>query len=288
MNVRSHGRLVLLFGAGIGVALGLGLGSAPAAQAQGVVDGRSSPSLQAAGAGREGPSWRQLTPAQQAALRPLERDWPTIDGVRKRKWLEIAARYPTMAPDEQQRLQARMAEWARMSTEERRNARLNFREVRELGGDQRRDRWEAYQSLSEEERERLAARARQAVKKPPSREAGSGVKPTSLAEAGPAAAPRAAVPSRNAAPGGVAKSNIVPIPATATPPKPVAPALVKGGPGATTTFITKKPTPPWHQQPGLPKIAATPEFVDPHTLLPRVGPQGVAAAPAATDPAPAR
>jgi hypothetical protein len=35
--------------------------------------------------------------------------------------------------------------------------------------------------------------------------------------------------------------------------------------------------PPAHQQTGLPKIAATPGFVDPVTLLPRRGPQGAAA-----------
>ncbi|WP_395137575.1 DUF3106 domain-containing protein [Schlegelella aquatica] len=240
----------------------------------------------AASPSREGPSWKQLSPAQQAVLRPLERDWPSIDAARKRKWLEIAARYPSMSADEQQRLQARMAEWARMSTEERRDARLNFREVRELSPDERRGRWEAYQSLSEEERQRLAARAQQATKKPTPRDANPGGK-APAPSAGSAAGPRPGATPKNAS-GNVAKSNIVPIPATGTPPKPVAPVLVKGGPGATTTFITKKPTPPWHQQPGLPKIAATPEFVDPHTLLPRVGPQGVAAVPAPSDDAAAR
>ena len=46
--------------------------------------------------------------------------------------------------------------------------------------------------------------------------------------------------------------------------------------GATTTLITKRPTPPSHQQTGLPKIAATPEFVNKATLLPQRGPQGAA------------
>jgi len=45
--------------------------------------------------------------------------------------------------------------------------------------------------------------------------------------------------------------------------------------------MSKRPTPPSHQQTGLPKIAATPEFVDKSTLLPRRGPQAAATRSAA-------
>ena len=69
------------------------------------------------------------------------------------------------------------------------------------------------------------------------------------------------------------KSNIVPNPAYAAPPKPIAPTVLRAGPGATTTLISKRPAPPSHQQTGLPKIAATPEFVNKSTLLPQRGPQ---------------
>ena len=63
------------------------------------------------------------------------------------------------------------------------------------------------------------------------------------------------------------------------------PTAQQAKPGATTTAMTSRPQPPAHQQPGLPKIAATPGFVDPSTLLPRRGPQGAAvrAASAASD-----
>jgi hypothetical protein len=61
--------------------------------------------------------------------------------------------------------------------------------------------------------------------------------------------------------------------------------VVQAQPGATTTLITKRPVPPTHQQTGLPKIAATPEFVDKATLLPQRGPQGAATrSAAASDP----
>jgi hypothetical protein len=81
------------------------------------------------------------------------------------------------------------------------------------------------------------------------------------------------------------KSNIVPNPAFSSPARPVAPTVLQAAPGATTTLISKRPAPPPHQQTGLPKITAGPDFVDTATLLPQRGPQGAAvrspAAPAA-------
>jgi len=50
--------------------------------------------------------------------------------------------------------------------------------------------------------------------------------------------------------------------------------------------MSKRPAPPAHQQTGLPKIAATPEFVDRTTLLPQRGAQGAAAKHAAGASAP--
>ena len=115
-------------------------------------------------------------------------------------------------------------------------------------------RWEAYQSLSPEERAALAARAKPADKPPP---------------VSPAQALRRA-PVDAQAP----KSNLVAPSRAAVPPlKPVAPTVVQGNPGATTSLVTATPKPPPHQQPGQPKIAATPKLVDKTTLLPKSGPQ---------------
>jgi len=77
------------------------------------------------------------------------------------------------------------------------------------------------------------------------------------------------------------KINTVPDPLAATAPKSVSPTVVQAKPGASTRLITQKPTPqPDHQQTGMPKIAATPEFVDRKTLLPQRGPQSAGAASA--------
>lgn len=210
-----------------------------------------------------GPRWQDLSAPQRATLKPLERDWSSIDASSKQKWQEIAARYPNLPPAEQQRISTRMTEWVKLSPRERGQARLNFQASRQLAPEERQARWQAYQSLTPEQRGKLAARA---------------------APAGPAA-PRgnegARKPTAPPRDGVQAKSNIVPNPSFAAPPRAVAPTVVQAAPGATTSLMSKRNVPPTYQQPGLPKIAASPGFVDKQTLLPQRGPQGAAVAPPA-------
>ncbi|MEO8060379.1 MAG: DUF3106 domain-containing protein [Burkholderiales bacterium] len=200
-------------------------------------------------AAEDGVRWQDLKPSQQAVLKPLQRDWAGIDALRKQKWLELSARFPRMTPNEQSRVQARMADWAKLTPRERGEARLNYEEAKQLPVQDRQARWESYQALSPEQKRQLAARARPAP-----------------------GAPRAVASAE--AP--QAKSNIVPNPAFAVPRKQVAPTVTRAGPGATTTLMSRRPTPPSHQQTGLPKIAATPEFVNKATLQPKRGPQAAA------------
>ena len=206
-----------------------------------------------------GPVWSDLAPAQRAVLAPLERDWATIESARKQKWVDIAARFPRMSPDEQARVQERMAEWAHLSPQQRGQARTTFQKAREIPSAERQARWEAYQSLPTEQRKALANQAKSlngADRKTPA---------TSAALVQPARTPLT-----------VAKSNIVPNPKFVAQPRPIGPALVQAKPGASTTLISKPAAPPAHQQTGMPKIAASPGFVDRNTLLPLRGPQGAA------------
>lgn len=196
----------------------------------------------------EGPSWSSLTAQQRAALAPLARDWPTIEASRKTKWLEVAARFPAMPAADQQRVQERMGEWARMTPAERGRARLSFQESKQFSPEQKQARWEAYQALPDDQRRALAERNRP----------------------GRAASPRAAAGS---SPTGMAAA------ASATVPKPVTPTVVQAGPGATTTLMNRPTAPPAHQRPGQPKIAADAGQVDRATLLPHGGPQATASAP---------
>lgn len=112
------------------------------------------------------PSWEQLTPAQQHILAPLQSDWREFDRDRKKKWLDIAARYPAMSPEQQQRLQRRMNEWAHLSPEKRRLAREAFLSTGKAPLHTRRAAWEAYQKLPEAERQRLKEEARHPKPKP--------------------------------------------------------------------------------------------------------------------------
>ena len=234
------------------------------------IAGPTSPTAKIAA--EQGTRWSDLKPAQQATLRPLEKEWSGLDGRSKQKWIELSARFPKLTPAEQSRVQERMGAWVKMSSRERGEARANFQEAKQLPIQDRQERWKAYQALSPEEREGFAIRAT-----PPD---------VNRKASGPAV--RVDKPTRDSATL-QSKSNIVPNPALSAAPKAVAPTVVQARPGASTTLITRRPTPPGHQQTGLPKIAATPEFVDKATLLPQRGPQGAAtraAAVPAPEPAP--
>jgi hypothetical protein len=202
--------------------------------------------------GASGPAWTELTAAEQQALEPLRGQWSAIDPARKAKWREVATRYHSLSPAEQQRLRARMVDWDGMSATQRTEARTRFRESNELPAAERKARWEAYQSLRPDQREELAARA---ASRPGSSDMIKG--------AGPDGRPSVDAFGRR--------------PQEAV--RPVGPGVVQARPGASTRPILQAPAPPRHQQPGLPKIAATPGFVDSTTLLPQRGPQGAAAQP---------
>ena len=44
------------------------------------------------------PTWSELTPPQQQVLAPLQSHWDQLDSTRRKKWVAIANRYPTMKP----------------------------------------------------------------------------------------------------------------------------------------------------------------------------------------------
>lgn len=221
-------------------------------------------------AAEQGIRWRDLKASQQASLKPLEQDWSGIDTPQKQKWLQLVARFPKMSAPEQERVQARMAGWAKLTPQERGQTRLNFQEASQLPGQDRQARWDAYQALPAEQKRQLAARAA-----PASAPVSASVAATDTARKHGTADVRTDRPDKATRDAALAKSNIVPNPAFASRPGSVSPTVVRAGPGATTTSISKRATPPSHQQTGLPKIAATPEFVDRNTLLPQRGPQGV-------------
>lgn len=110
------------------------------------------------------PAWAELTPLQQQALKPLAMSWnTTISEAQKRKWLEISKNYPSLSPQGQATMHSRMNEWVSLSPQQRAQARLNFGKTKELSKqltpEEKRAKWQAYQALSAEEKQKLAAKA---------------------------------------------------------------------------------------------------------------------------------
>ena len=102
------------------------------------------------------PAWKDLTPAQQLSLAPLEKHWNTLEEINKQKWIAIAAGYSTLPASKQARLHSRMTEWASLSKQQRIQARLNFSQSKQLTPTQKTATWEAYQALSPEEKKKVA------------------------------------------------------------------------------------------------------------------------------------
>jgi hypothetical protein len=178
------------------------------------------------------PTWNSLSPAQRAALAPLQRDWAQFDGDRKKKWLEMAQKVETMSPAERERMQARMTEWSRLSPEERSRARLQYQQARQMGPLDKQEKWDAYQALTPDAKRDLA-RQSQSDRNAPDKSARQ--------------PPGAPAPDRAA--------------------KAVAPAVLQGKPGASTTLMTSTPPPAPPRPPQ--KIVAPPGQVDKSTLLPK-------------------
>lgn len=103
--------------------------------------------------------WHDLTPVQQKILAPLASEWNGLSAFRKKKWLELAVHYNAMEPGAQARMQTRIEDWAKLSPEQRRKARQSYINAKKLTPEQKATRWEDYQQLPEEKKEKLAAAA---------------------------------------------------------------------------------------------------------------------------------
>jgi hypothetical protein len=153
-----------------------------------------------------GPGWNELSPTQREVLAPLASAWPSLSESHKRKWLEMARGYRALPPEEQVKMQGRMKEWVALSPQQRTQARLNFAKTRELSkeltAEEKKAKWEAYQSLSTEEKRKLANKApakpvgAAPAAKPVSRQKLATI-PTAAEQAKAKAAPKIAVSQSN-------------------------------------------------------------------------------------------
>ena len=131
-------------------------------QAQVASVGAPKPAPAKAQAAATKPDWSELTPAQQAALKPLASAWGSISEAQKRKWIALSQNHPNLSAAEQATLHGRMTEWAALSPAQRNQARLNFAQTKSLTTEEKKTQWEAYQALSPEQKKQLAAGAKAA------------------------------------------------------------------------------------------------------------------------------
>jgi Protein of unknown function (DUF3106) len=102
----------------------------------------------AAAPAKKQPDWSQLTPEQQQVLAPLASDWNNFDERKRTKWLLLINRYPKMTPEEQQRLQTQMKDWAKLTPEQRRIARENYKKLAKQPPEKReavKQKWQEHQ-----------------------------------------------------------------------------------------------------------------------------------------------
>jgi hypothetical protein len=219
-------------------------GFASAARAQ---PGKPAPAASAPASGKQSvskPLWRELTPRQQHALEPLASLWDGLTESHKRKWLAISLDYAKLSPAEQEILQKRMTEWAGLSNQERAQARFNFADVKQVPATERKAKWEAYQALSDEEKNKLAARAKTA----PNPGAASTIRP---------------VPAQK----------LVPVPASALEGR--MPRIQLAPPASTPVATTKPPA-------AAPAISSAP--VSPEAQVPAPSPPNAPVDPAPVAP----
>ena len=155
------------------------------------------------------PTWSQLTADQRDALSPLAGEWDGFDAPRKKKWLDIAVRYKDLSPEGQQKMHERMPDLAKLTPEQRKTARENFKKAYALPPEKRRELTQQFQDLPEEKKRELAENARKKPAPAPRRPGAidSSKNPAAGAErgrqnraSGPAAAAPAAVTGSPAIP----------------------------------------------------------------------------------------
>ncbi|HRO61753.1 MAG TPA: DUF3106 domain-containing protein, partial [Burkholderiaceae bacterium] len=97
------------------------------------------------------PMWRELSEAQREILQPFAGQWNSLSSSEKRSWVVLAERLPRMDAEARQRARHRIGEWAELTPEQRRIARMNYRIASQLSPEERKAQWERYATLTSEQ-----------------------------------------------------------------------------------------------------------------------------------------
>jgi len=97
------------------------------------------------------PAWDRLSVVQQRTLEPLKGSWSSLTAEQQEKWRLLVDRFQAKPQHVKHRLAARIAriaEWARLTPQQRADARLNFLEMaKHHNPRQRKEQWQAYQRV---------------------------------------------------------------------------------------------------------------------------------------------
>jgi hypothetical protein len=108
--------------------------------------------------------WQTLSKRQKQALAPLAGQWHELTSQQRQKWLTLSKNFFQLSDEEQLTLHGRMHEWAALSPRQRSQARFHFNATQSLSAKDKRAQWEAYQALSEQEKNKLASGPKPPVK----------------------------------------------------------------------------------------------------------------------------
>lgn len=185
-------------------------GELVSAQTSPVAGTKTAPSLP----GR--PLWMDLAESQQQALAPLAQLWPTMTEPHKRKWLAVSQNFGQLSAEDQATVQGRMREWAALSPQQRTAARLNYADAKQLLQEDKKAKWEAYQALTPEAKQKLAAQQSQ-----PIQGAAPAIKPVSAAKLTSSPVASANKPLPRIATDQAAPATLLPTPVSSSAPATV-------------------------------------------------------------------
>lgn len=112
----------------------------------------SAPQVNSASSG-----WQRLSAEEKRALAPLASRWAELSEIQKGKWLAISHNFDQLPAADKAVMHARMTEWVNLSPIQRNQARLNFNTLQNLPRDEKKAKWDEYQSLSPEQKKQLSA-----------------------------------------------------------------------------------------------------------------------------------
>jgi len=102
-------------------------------------------------------SWQQLSAREKRALAPLASRWGELSDIQKGKWIAISHNFDQLPATDKAVMHARMTEWVNLSPIQRNQARLNFNTLQNLPKDEKKAKWDEYQSLSPEQKRQLSS-----------------------------------------------------------------------------------------------------------------------------------